>query len=157
MADAHVHRRTFLMTCCTPFAALLLAPFAVELSAQRTSRPSRRAKRRTRQEGLATFYSSSFHGEETASGKTFNQNALTAAHRTWPFGTVARVTELESGRSVVVTITDRGPFGKNRRKGAIIDLSKAAARRLKMVDDGVMRVRVDVLRWGKEAEAETRR
>lgn len=137
------------MTCIAPAAALVLAP--VDLFAQRATN----RRRRRRQVGLATFYGRDFHGEETASGTTFDQNALTAAHRTWPFGTVARVTELETGRSVVVTITDRGPYGKNRRKGAIIDLSRAAARKLRMVDDGVMRVRVDVVRWGNGAETRT--
>jgi rare lipoprotein A len=106
-------------------------------------------QRRTaaRQIGLATFYGRAFHGEKTASGTLYDQNALTAAHRTWPFGTVVRVTELERGRSVIVTITDRGPFGRNRRKGAIIDLSRAAARRLRMIRDGHVRVRLEVLRW----------
>src|SRR5262245_45135938 len=62
------------------------------------------------QEGIASWYGRSFHGRRTASGERFDQNALTAAHRSLPFGTRVRVTHLESGRSVIVTITDRGPY-----------------------------------------------
>ncbi len=65
---------------------------------------------------------------------------LTAAHRSLPFGTVVRVTNLENGRTVRVRITDRGPF----KKGRIIDLSYAAAKRLKMVEQGIVKVRVEV-------------
>lgn len=150
-------RRAFLVTCLTPLAAALAVP--VEAFAQRATKPTRRAAQRRptgRQVGLATFYSREFHGDKTASGDRYDPNALTAAHRTWPFGTIVRVTELESGRSVVVRITDRGPFGKNRRKGAVIDLSRAAARQLRMVDDGVIRVRLNVIRWGDNPDGNAR-
>ena len=96
--------------------------------------------------GLASYYGPGFHGEETASGEEFDQRAMTAAHRTLPLGTVARVTNLENGRSVVVRINDRGPYGKNFRKGTIIDLSKGAARRLRFLEDGLVKVKVEVLR-----------
>jgi rare lipoprotein A len=132
----------------------------VEAFAQRATKPTRRAAKRRakgRQVGLATFYGREFHGDKTASGERYDPDALTAAHRTWPFGTVVRVTELESGRNVVVRITDRGPFGKNRRKGAIIDLSRAAARQLRMVDDGVIRVRLNVIRWGGSTDSNAQR
>ena len=152
-------RRVFLLTWLAPLAATLVMAPAAEVLAQTapsTSRP-RASQRKRRQVGLATFYSRQFAGDETASGTRYDPNSMTAAHRTWPFGTVVRVTELENGRSVDVTIVDRGPFGKNRRKGAIIDLSSAAARKLNMLDDGVVRVRLDVVRWGKEATAEAQR
>lgn len=93
------------------------------------------------QTGVASYYSSSLHGRPTASGRTYRKNELTAAHRTLPFGTRVRVTNLENGRTVVVTITDRGPH----RKGRIIDLSKRAARELDIVRSGTARVRLDVL------------
>jgi rare lipoprotein A len=93
------------------------------------------------QTGLASYYSSSLHGRPTASGRTYRKNELTAAHRTLPFGTRVRVTNLEDGRTVVVTITDRGPH----RKGRIIDLSKRAARELDIVRAGTARVRLDVV------------
>ena len=73
--------------------------------------------------GLATWYGPGFHGRKTASGERFNTNALTAAHRTLPFGTRVRVVNAATGRSVVVRINDRGPF----RRGTVIDLSKASA------------------------------
>jgi peptidoglycan lytic transglycosylase len=92
-----------------------------------------------RQVGLASFYGRGFHGRRTASGVRYDARALTCAHPTAPFGTRLRVTELESGRSVVVTVTDRGPFANGR----IVDLSLAAARRLGMTEQGVVRVRVE--------------
>jgi rare lipoprotein A len=100
--------------------------------------------------GLASYYGPGFHGEETASGRVFNQWQMVAAHRTLPFGSVVRVTNLENGRTVVVRIIDRGPYGKNYRAGTIIDLSKGAARRLRSVHDGIVRVRIDVLKNGGE-------
>jgi len=75
------------------------------------------------QRGKASWYGAFHHGRRTASGEIFNQNVLTAAHRTLPFGTRVRVKNVRTGRSVVVRINDRGPFTPNR----IIDLSRAAA------------------------------
>lgn len=98
------------------------------------------------QRGLASYYGPGFHGDLTASGKPFNQWAMVAAHRTLPFGTLVRVTNLENGRQVVVRIIDRGPYGRNQRKGTIIDVSKGAARRLSFLKAGLVRVRVEVLR-----------
>ena len=98
--------------------------------------------------GLASFYGPGFHGEETASGEIFDQREMVAAHRSLPLGSVVRVTNLENNRSVVLRIIDRGPYGRNFRKGTIIDVSKGAARRLGFVTDGLVRVRVDVLRFG---------
>lgn len=98
--------------------------------------------------GDATYLADFFHGRESASGEIFNQRKLIAAHRSLPFGSRVRVTNLKNGRSVNVRIVDRGPYGKNYREGAIIDLSKAAARRLRMLRDGQVRVRVVVLSIG---------
>lgn len=95
--------------------------------------------------GDATYYGRAFQGKLTASGTRFNRHELVAAHRTLPFGTVVRVTNLENGRQVRVRIVDRGPYGKNYREGAIIDVSTAAARRLRMIRDGQVKVRVEVL------------
>jgi rare lipoprotein A len=75
------------------------------------------------QRGKASWYGAFHHGRPTASGEIFNQNALTAAHRTLPFGTRLRVTNKRTGRSAVVRVNDRGPFTPNR----MIDLSRAAA------------------------------
>ena len=92
-------------------------------------------------EGNASFYGGKFHGRKTASGAIFNKHAMTAAHRNLPFGTRVRVTHVRNGRSVVVTINDRGPFIKSR----IIDVSRAAAEQLGMVQQGVARVRLERL------------
>ncbi|PSR17171.1 septal ring lytic transglycosylase RlpA family protein [filamentous cyanobacterium CCP3] len=91
--------------------------------------------------GMASWYGPGFHGRRSASGEVFNQNALTAAHRTLPFGTQVRVTNLSTGQSVVVRINDRGPFGHGR----VIDLSSAAAAQIGLRASGVGRVQIDVL------------
>lgn len=91
--------------------------------------------------GVASFYADKFDGKTTASGETFSQKKLTAAHRTLPFGTVVRVTNLDNNISVDVTVNDRGPFVDKR----IIDLSKAAAEKLKFVDKGTASVKVEVI------------
>jgi rare lipoprotein A len=92
-------------------------------------------------DGWASWYGPGFHGRLSASGEVFNQNALTAAHLHLPFGTRVRVTNLNSGLSVVVRINDRGPYVGNR----IIDLSAAAARAIGMIESGVAPVRVEIL------------
>jgi rare lipoprotein A len=86
--------------------------------------------------GGASWYGPGFHGKTAASGQPFDQNAMTAAHRSLPFGTVVRVTDQRSGKSIDVTINDRGPF----HKGRIIDLSKAAATQLGIRNAGTGKV-----------------
>jgi rare lipoprotein A len=93
------------------------------------------------EEGLATWYGERHHGRTTASGEFFDMRAMTAAHKTLPFGTRVRVVDLATGASVVVRINDRGPYGPGR----IIDLSRAAAERLGTLARGVARVRVEVI------------
>ena len=105
------------------------------------SNPPRATTDPTEQTGLASWYSDSLHGRTTASGEAYDRDAMTAAHRTLGFGTRVRVTRTSSGRSVDVTINDRGPFVDGR----IIDLSRRAAEQLGMLEDGVVRVRVVVL------------
>jgi len=91
--------------------------------------------------GTATWYGANAQGRRTAAGERFDRHALTAAHRTLPFNSRVRVTNLRNGRSVIVRITDRGRFGPGR----VIDLSEAAAREIDMVDRGVARVRLERL------------
>lgn len=93
------------------------------------------------QTGVASWYGEPFHGRTTASGERYDQEGLTAAHRTLPFGTWVRVENLENGRSVRVRVTDRGPFVDDR----IIDLSRAAARNLGLLGPGTGRVRIEVV------------
>jgi rare lipoprotein A len=91
-------------------------------------------------EGIASFYAEALHGRETANGETYDKEAFTAAHRTLAFDTRVKVTNQENGRSVWVRINDRGPMVEGR----IIDLSSAAARKLRMVDDGTVKVRLEI-------------
>jgi rare lipoprotein A len=102
------------------------------------------------QTGLASFYGAAFHGKETASGETFDKTEMVAAHPSFPLGTVARVTNTENDRAAEVRIIDRGPTKENQAEGVIIDLSKGVAKQLDFVSDGRVRVRVEVLEWGKD-------
>lgn len=88
--------------------------------------------------GVASFYS---YGGQTASGEQFDPGKLTAAHRTLPFGTRLQVTNLDSGRSVVVRVNDRGPF----IQGRVVDVSYEAARKLDLLESGIAKVKVEVL------------
>ena len=102
-------------------------------SAQPVQLPSER--------GIASWYGAPYHGQRSASGEIYDQEKLTAAHRTLPFGTRVRVHRVDGGESVVVRINDRGPFVKSR----IIDLSRAAAVRLGLTNGGVAPVIVEVV------------
>ena len=93
------------------------------------------------QVGVASYYAAKFENRKTADGERFKSDGFTAAHRTLPLGTIVRVTNLENQRSVVVRINDRGPFTRKR----IIDLSPAAARSLGIRNQGLMRVRIEVV------------
>lgn len=93
------------------------------------------------EEGEASYYSSEFNGRRMAGGQIYDEDRLIAAHRTLPFGTRVRVTNMANGRSVVVTIQDRGPSIKKR----LIDLSERAARDLGFLREGVTRVRLEVI------------
>ena len=93
-------------------------------------------------EGKASYYASKFHGRKTASGKIYNENKYTAAHLKLPFGTKVKVTNLNNKLFVIVTITDRGPFGN---KGRIIDVSRKAAKDLDMIKAGVIPVKLEIL------------
>ncbi len=91
--------------------------------------------------GRCSWYGPGFHGRKTASGETYDQNAMTAAHRTLPLGTFVEVTDTHTGRSVIVRINDRGPY----HQGRVLDLSYGAARRLGIVERGVADVEIRVL------------
>jgi len=96
-------------------------------------------------EGLASYYGPGFDGKTTASGTRFDMRAMVAAHRTYPFGTIVRVTNLANARTIQVRIVDRGPFVR----AVLIDLSYGAAAALGFVRDGRTRVRLEVMRWGQ--------
>lgn len=103
--------------------------------------PAHATERASEMLGIASFYGSRFHGRATASGELFDKEALTAAHRTLPFGTLVRVKNLKNGRSLVVRINDRGPF----LPGRIIDLSAGAARALGFLGAGKTRVKLELV------------
>lgn len=111
----------------------LVMPTVIALAAVPLTADARGA-----QVGQASWYGPGFHGKKTASGERFNQQALTAAHRNLPLGTHARVTNLNNGKTVLVTINDRGAL-----RGRVIDLSRAAARQLAM--NGTARVRIETM------------
>jgi rare lipoprotein A len=89
--------------------------------------------------GMASFYNNKHEGNKTASGEVYRKGKLTAAHKTLPFGTQVKVTNLANSRTVVVRVNDRGPFVRGR----IIDLSRRAAQKLGMINDGVTKVRIE--------------
>jgi rare lipoprotein A len=95
-------------------------------------------------EGVASYYADEFHGRQTSNGEIYDMNELTAAHRTFPFGTKVRITNMENRKTVIVRINDRGPF----HEGRMIDLSLGAAKELDLVRTGTARVKLEVLEWG---------
>ena len=101
----------------------------------------RKAEGPVKESGIASYYANALQGRRTANGEHYDKEALTAAHRTLPFGTRVRVTNVHNGLSVVVRINDRGPHVEKR----VIDLSYAAARKLKFIEQGTTRVSLEVL------------
>ena len=99
--------------------------------------------------GIASWYGAPYHNRRGSNGEVYDMNAMTAAHRTLPLGSIVRVTNAESGKSAVVRITDRGPF----IEGRIIDLSQAAAKQIGLVQKGTGRVRVEVLKTPQPIES----
>jgi len=93
--------------------------------------------------GIASWYGPGFDGNLTANGEIYDMNGISAAHKTLPFGTLVRVVDLDTGRSIVVRINDRGPFVEGR----IIDLSKGAAEKLGIVERGIVPVGLRIVRW----------
>ena len=97
-------------------------------------------------EGIASYYADDFNGKKTANGETYDMYKMTAAHRSLPFNTKVRVTNIENKRSIIVRINDRGPFKLER----IIDLSLAAATQLGMKGKGTANVKLEVIEWGDD-------
>ena len=99
------------------------------------------AKAKFANSGVASYYGPGFHGRRTANGERFDMHAMTAAHRTLPFGTLIKVTNLSNGKSTVVRVNDRGPYVGNR----VIDLSVAAAKEIGSTHSGTARVNLEVI------------
>lgn len=109
---------------------------------------AQRGQAAVKSDGLASWYGPNFAGRQTANGEIFDPSQLTAAHKTLPFGTQVRVTNLNNGRSVVVRINDRGPF----KPGRVIDLSRAAAERVGMISSGTAPVSLELLNAAPTSE-----
>jgi rare lipoprotein A len=143
--SARAHAPGLRLARAQRFAALL----AVSLFALGTLLPGdavardakARAQKSLRESGWASYYGREFYHHRTASGERMDPNQLTAAHRSLPFGTRVRVTNLDNGKRVVVRINDRGPF----KKGRVLDVTPAAARQLGFANAGLAHVRLDVL------------
>ncbi|WP_299706513.1 septal ring lytic transglycosylase RlpA family protein [uncultured Pontibacter sp.] len=120
---------------------LLLVAIVLGSSSCTTSKPTA-GQRGYTEEGKASYYSNKLHGRKMANGQPYNRHRLTAAHRTLPFGTKVKVTNLQTNKTVKLKITDRGPFVKGR----VIDLSEAAAKRLDYLDTGIVPVKVKVIK-----------
>ncbi len=110
---------------------------------ERVKRPSTQ-DRAQRFYGIASYYGAKFHGRKTANGETFDMYAFTAAHKTLPFGTILKVTNIKNGKQVTVRINDRGPFVRNR----ILDLSYAAAREIGMINSGTAEIEAIIIHQG---------
>lgn len=137
------------MTTSKPTAlVLLLSAFTLLLAFLGCSTGSTLATNRFEDEleGLASYYAHEFHGRTTSSGERYDMYALTAAHRSLPFNTRVRVTNLENERSVEVRINDRGPF----KEGRVIDLSLKAAMEIGLIAKGTAPVRIEILELGTQ-------
>lgn len=130
--DKFIKKTTLLVVC-----VLLLTDCA-------SARPVLSKRYPGTQVGVASYLDRKFHGRKTASGEIYNQNKLTAAHRSYPLGTQVRVTNLKNGKSVALRINDRGPY----IRGRIMDVSRRAAKELGFVHQGLTKVKIEVLSMG---------
>ena len=94
--------------------------------------------------GVSSFYAEDFHGKLTANGEVYDMYGVTAAHKTLPLNTIARVTNLENNKSLILRINDRGPYVKGR----ILDCSYGAAKKPDFVNNGTAKVKIEVIEWG---------
>lgn len=110
------------------------------------SAANNRSGKATMYTGIASYYGHDFHGKKTANGEIFDMHQLTAAHRSFPFNTKVRVTNLDNAKSCIVRVNDRGPFKLER----IMDVSLGAAEALDMMKTGTANVQLEVVEWGSE-------
>jgi len=131
--------------------AFVVVPVVVLLAsgcAARSKAPATTARILEAREGLASYYGRGFDGKITASGTRFDMKSMVAAHPSYPFGTVVRVTNMTNGRAVELRVVDRGPALGPQAEGVIIDVSYGAAGALNFVRAGRTPVRIEVIRWG---------
>ena len=129
-------KKRYIMKKRLNLSLILALCFSVALSAQGND-----------EWGIASYYHDSFHGKETAYGVKYDKKAMTAAHRELPYGTMVRVTRLDNNKSVVVKVTDKGPY----KRGRVVDLSRAAAERIGLIQDGLTEVKLEVVKRGTAA------
>ena len=135
--------------CCGTIVTLFVA-VAVAKSPDREKSTAKAAQQQGHtRTGLASYYGKGLQGKKTADGEKFDKNELTAAHPTYPLGTRLRVTNLRNGRAVNVRVNDRGPSGKHRARGVIVDLSEGAANELGFRRQGLTRVKTEVIELGE--------
>jgi|SRR5262245_17485488 len=141
------HRALIVRTGLTLLPILIVSACAARTTPPVAAAVKSRGILEVRQ-GLASYYGPGFEGKRTASGEAFDQTAMIAAHPTYPFGTVVRVTNLANKQQIVVRVIDRGPAQGPRAEGVLIDLSSGAAGKLGFLRKGRTRVRLEVLSWG---------
>jgi len=132
--------------------AFVVVPVVVLLvpgCAARSKTPAANPGILEKREGLASYYGPGLDGKKTASGIRFDMKSMVAAHPSYPFGTVVRVTNMANGRAVDLRVVDRGPGRDPRAEGVIIDVSYGAATALDFIRAGRTTVRIEVLRWGQ--------
>jgi rare lipoprotein A len=132
--DIGMHSLSAFIFSALAFASLVLSPALAEEPSDKSDSNSLVI------EGEASYYGGEFHGKKTATGEIFDQNKMTAASKELPLGSKATVTNEETGKSVDVKINDRGPYADGR----VLDVSKGAAKRLDMLDDGTAPVKIEV-------------
>jgi len=138
-----INSKTFcscLRACCIFAISLTILVFLVGCSSHRNYKPQPDLLGHS-ESGKASYYSMKYQNRETASGERFNNHLMTAAHKTLPFGTKVIVTNIDNGKTVVVTINDRGPYVKGR----IIDLTQAAFSKIESLDKGLVEVKIRVV------------
>lgn len=132
------------IVCCFGIGLILIGCASSPRFAATKSPGSGNVKSAGALEGYASYYADEFHGRKTANGETYDMHAMTAAHRTLPFGTKVRVTNTSNGKSIVVRINDRGPFKDDR----IIDVSLGAAKQIGIIGPGTVWVELEILELG---------
>ena len=110
----------------------------------RSSRKINKNKYKSELSGSTSWYGPNFHGKLTANGEVYDMYGITAAHKSLPLNTIARVTNLDNGKSIILRINDRGPYIDNR----ILDCSFGAAKKLGFVGDGTAPVKIEIMEWG---------
>ncbi len=134
-------------------ASLLLATMSIAEDKPALPPPTSSRTVLETKNGMAVFYDRSLNGSKTSDGGRLDNSKMTAAHSTYPFGTLVRVTRVKNAKTVEVRVTDHLPSTKtNRKLGIIIDLTRAAASKLDMIKDGRSKVTVEVLEWGTKKQ-----